>query len=261
MRAIRSALFPGLVVLLALVLIPPAPAHAAPGVNLTWSRCYGEGVGTQNRAFACDTNDGSEALVVSFVLPADVAQATGNEVIIDLISQDDPIPLWWDLKNVGSCRMTSLAMNTTADANNVVCVDWAQGASVGGIGSYDQAGVSPVGTIDPGLVNRHRQLRIAVAVPLAGVQDLTANTEYFACNVVIDHQKTIGAGACGGCAGSVCLVLQSLKVTTTTAGNDLTVFGGTTPGSDMAHWQGSGADCNLVPVKNKTWAEVKALYR
>jgi hypothetical protein len=261
MRAIRSALFPGLGVLLALVLIAPPPAHAAQGVNLTWSRCFGEGVGTQNRAFACDTNDGSEWLVVSFVLPADVAQAAGNEIVIDMISQDDPIPLWWDFHTAGSCRMTSLAMNTIADANNVVCVDWAQGASLGGIGAYDQTGVIPTGGIDPSLTNVHRRLKIALAVPLAGLQDLVANTEYFACNIVIDHRKTIGTGACGGCAGSVCLLLQSFRVATPAASGDLILFGGTTPGSDMAHWQGSGADCNLVPVKNKTWAEVKALYR
>jgi hypothetical protein len=37
--------------------------------------------------------------------------------------------------------------------------------------------------------------------------------------------------------------------------------GGTTTGSDWARWQGNGADCALVPVKNKTWGEVKAMYR
>lgn len=108
---------------------------------------------------------------------------------------------------------------------------------------------------------RHRQLVIALAVSVAALQDLTANIEYFSCNIVIDHQKTIGAGACGGCAGSVCLVLQKIKVNTGVLPNDLTLSGGTTPGSDMAHWQGSGADCNLVPVKNRTWGEVKAMYR
>ena len=256
MRAIRFAFFPGLGVLLALASV--APAHAARGVNLTWSRCFGEGVGTQNRAFACDTNDGSEVLVASFVPPFDIAQAGGNEVTVDLISQDDPMPLWWDFKNVGTCRQTSLAMNVTADANNVVCVDWAQGGSTGGIGAYDLF----TGTIDPSLANRHRTLKIALAVPLSGVQDLTANTEYFSCNIVIDHRKTIGTGACGGCAGSVCLVLQKIKVTTPGGPTtDVTLSLGTTPGSDMAHWQGNGADCNLVPTRNRTWGQVKALYR
>ena len=58
--------------LLALALV--APAHAAQGVNLSWSRCHGEAGGTQNRAFACDTNTGAEHLVASFVLPTDLPQ-------------------------------------------------------------------------------------------------------------------------------------------------------------------------------------------
>jgi hypothetical protein len=71
----------------------------------------------------------------------------------------------------------------------------------------------------------------------------------------------VGAGACGGCAGSVCLVIQMLNVTTPVLGNNMFLSGGTTPGSNMATWQGSGADCNLVPVRNRSWGEVKALYR
>jgi len=257
MRAIRSALFPGLVVLLAVVLMAPETAYADQGVNLTWSRCYGDAGGTANRVFACDTNAGNEVLVVSFELALPLAQASGNEIVIDLISQDDPMPLWWDFKNLGACRMTSLALHTTLDFNSVVCTDWAHGVSTGGIGAYDGSSYH----IDPSLWNRNRTLKIALAVPLAGLQDLVENTEYFSCYIVLDHRKTIGTGACGGCAGSVCLVLQSFKVTTPAASGDLILFGGTTPGSDMAHWQGSGANCNLVPVKNKTWAEVKALYR
>ena len=259
MRAFRSASFPGLVVLLALVLI--APAHAAPGVNLTWSRCLGEGVGTQNRAFACDTNDGSEVLVVSFVLPAPLAQVSGNEVSIDLISQDDPLPAWWDFKNAGTCRQLSLTFNTTADANDVVCVDWAQGGSSGGIGAYTTGTPPSMGNIDPALADRHRRCVIALAVPPDALADLLADTEYFSCNIVIDHRKTVGTGACAGCSGSVCLVLQMLNVTTPVLANNMFLSGGTTTGSDWARWQGNGADCALVPVKNKTWGEVKAMYR
>jgi hypothetical protein len=104
-------------------------------------------------------------------------------------------------------------------------------------------------------------LKIALAVPPGAEADLLANTEYFSCNITIDHAKTVGTGACAGCSGSVCLVLNHFVVATPIPGNNMNLFGGTTPGSDMAHWQGSGADCLLVPVKNKTWGEVKALYR
>lgn len=102
---------------------------------------------------------------------------------------------------------------------------------------------------------------MALAVPPDSLMDLQADTEYFSFNLVIDHAKTVGAGACGGCAGSVCLLFQTINITTPVLANNIFIGNATTPGSNMAHWQGTGADCNLVPVKNRTWGEVKALYR
>jgi hypothetical protein len=243
--------------LVAGALLVTTPALAAQGVNLSWSRCHGEGASAQNATFACDTNVGDEVLVASFVMDAPLEQVSGNEVYIDLISQDDPLPAWWDLKNVGACRQSSLHFNTVEDPSDVVCVDWAAGASTGGIGSYN----TEMGSIDPSLVSRHRLIKIALAVPLTGLMDLLADTEYFSCNLVIDHEKTVGTDACGGCAGSVCLVFRSIRVTTPTPTSDLILFSAATPGSNMVHWQGTGANCLLVPVRNQSWGQVKSLYR
>lgn len=252
MRPIQPAL------LLGVALLAATPAHAARGLNLSWSRCHGEGVGTQNRTFACDTNDGTEVLVGSFVMNEPLAQVSGNEVVIRLISQDDPLPAWWDFKNAGSCRQTSLTFNTTEDPSDVVCADWAQGGSTGGIGSYSNGFPD---SIDPSLTSRYRRVTLALAVPPSALMDLQPDIEYFSFNLVVDHAKTVGTGACGGCSGAVCLVFNSINITTPVLANDIYFFGGTTPGSDMAHWQGTGAECLLVPVKSKTWGEVKAMYR
>ena len=240
--------------LLALALV--APAHAAQGVNLSWSRCHGEAGGTQNRAFACDTNTGAEHLVASFVLPTDLPLTSGNEVIVDLVSAADPLPQWWEFYNIGTCRMNSLSLNLVPDPSDVVCQEWQQGASVGGIGAYQSTG-----GVFPGLDSRHRRMKIALAVPPYALADLVANTEYFSCDIVINHLKTVGTGACGGCSGSVCLVLTSINVTTPVLANNVLLGGGTTPGSDMAHWQGTNADCRVVPVLNRSWGQVKALYK
>src|SRR5262245_45865532 len=184
MRRIRAAFLSSLAVVLA-----AASAHAggpvtSPGsLNLTWSRCHGEGAGTQNRAFACDTNDGEEVLVASFQLDSPLVQVSGNEVVIDLISTDDPIPVWWDLKNPGSCRQTSLSMNLVEDPGDAICADWQGGVGSGGIGAYSTGG----GTIDPALLSRHRRILIALAVPPDSLADLLADTEYFSCNIVVNH--------------------------------------------------------------------------
>ena len=171
------------------------------------------------------------------------------------------MPAWWDFKNVGTCRVQSLSFNTLADAADVVCMDWAQGHSLGGLGSYATGTPPSMGTIPVSLASRHRRLTMALAVSPDSLQNLVGDTEYFSCNLVIDHTKTVGTGACSGCAGSVCLVIEHMNITTPTLANNVFLYGGTTPGSDMAHWQGTAADCNLVPVKSRTWGQVKALYR
>lgn len=251
----EPALRPASAIALAAILLA-SPAQAAQGVNLRWDRCHGDG-GNENRTFACDTNAGAEVLVCSFVLDAPMAQVSGNEVVIDLLTQDDPVPPWWHFRDPGSCRTTSLRMNTFANADDVACVDWAAGNSIGGVGAYS----SEIGSIDPGLAARHRRIKIALAVPLEHIADLAAETEYFSCNATIDHVKSVGADACAGCTGPVCLVLSRVNVTTPSVANDGTIYAPASPGSNIVTWQGVGPNCQLVPVKRSTWGAVKGLYR
>ena len=254
MRSVRVS---AIVSMFAGALMFAAPAVAADSIYLSWSRCHGEGLGTQNRSFACDTNDGSEVIVCSFKLATPLAQVSGNEIVIDVLSQDDPLPAWWEMKDPGTCRQTGLiGFNTTQDPRDGVCVDWGQGQSEGGIGAYN----SELGAVDNSLVTRHRRLKIADAVPLAAVGDLAADIEYFSCNIGISHDKTVGDGACAGCSGPVCLVFNTLLVTAMDFGNSRRIDGFGSSDSILT-WQGTGPNCLLVPVENATWGQVKALYR
>ena len=248
----------------AAMLFVASSALAAPGVSLSWSFCHGEGTGSNNRTFACSANTGTNVLVCSFELPSDLAQVSGNEIILDVLTQQATLPAWWDFKNVGTCRSTSLSFNTTADANNVVCIDWAQGGSSGGIGAYDQSGITGVGaggSIDPSLTASHRRLKIALAVPSTSLQNLVAATEYFACNLTINNLKTVGTGSCAGCTEPMCVVYNSCNVTTPVLANNIFIGNASAPGANIVTWQGAGPNCNAVPTKNATWGQVKALYR
>ena len=235
-------------------------AFAAPGLSLSWSACNGEGTGSHDRTFACNANTGSNLLVVSFELPAPLNTVSGNEIIIDFLSQVNPLPLWWDFKNTGSCRTLSLTFNTVADAANAVCVDWAMGGSTGGVGAYTTGTAASMGSIDPALTNQHRRATIALAVPPTALQDLVAGTEYFACNLAINNLKTVGT-TCTGCDQPICIVLNSVNCTTPVLANNVFIGNASTPGSNIVTWQGVGPNCNAVPTKNRTWGEVKALYR
>jgi len=246
----------------AAMLCVASSALAAPGVSLAWSKCAGEGTGTNNRTFTCDTNGGTANLLVcSFELPADLAQVSGNELVLDFLSQSATLPAWWDFKNAGTCRQNSLLFNTVADAGNAVCADWAQGGSSGGIGAYTTGTPSSMGSIDNSLSAQHRRLVIALAVAPDALQDLTAAVEYFACNLTVGNQKTVGTPSCAGCLEPMCIVLNSINVTTPVLENNVFIGNAANAGGNIVTWQGVGPNCASVPTKNQTWGQVKALYR
>lgn len=242
----------------AAMLLAASSAFAAPGINLAWNDCFGEGLppAAQNRTFACASNTGNHILVTSFILPVDMPGTSGNELILDVLTTSNPVPPWWEFRNAGTCRQTSMGSNTVINAADVVCVDWSEGASQGGLAYYG----NEIGSIDEGLLNQHRRFKAAIAVALP-LKDLVANQEYFSMNFVINSAKTVGLGACAGCTEPVCIVFNSLNVTRNVGVGDLKLSEPTTPGSNIVTWQGTGPNCQLVPTRNVTWGTVKSLYR
>jgi hypothetical protein len=194
-----------------------------------------------------------------------IALSSGQELVIDLASATSPLPAWWSFSNAGTCRQLSLSMNTTISATAANCADWANGVAVGGIGAFN------IGQRGP---NTSR-IKIAIAVPAAGLADLATGQEYFSANISINNLKTVGATGCAGCSTPVCLVFNSIKCTTQVPANDRT-FSGPANGtdSDFCTWQGGagvvvppgpwgqgGSGCPAATAtKSATWGAVKSMY-
>jgi hypothetical protein len=221
-------------------------------VNLAWNNCASEG-GVQARTSACAVNTGSNVLVGSFVPNIDQPLVTGIEIVIDIIVGDgtSTIPDWWD----SVCRGTLVAVNGTVNPLNSVCVDWANGQSAGGLAAYTAA-YTP-GAINPVNYPAHRRIIAGFAVAAANAAAVTAGSEYFGCNVLINNAKSVGPGSCAGCSTPACIVLNSVNVVNGITSHDF-VFGG--GAASQVTWQGTGPSCALVPTKNATWGQVKALY-
>src|SRR5438045_93548 len=96
------------------------------------------------------------------------------------------------------------------------CVDWANGNAIGGIASY---GIGDLG------VNSVVSL-CGIAVPAADLATLDPDQEYFFANLVINHAKTVGTGACGGCNQPVCIALDYVGLTSPVAANDIKLQNG-----------------------------------
>lgn len=264
-----------LLALASLVVVPSA--HAARGTAIRWDQCYGDG-GAANKNFACDTNVGSEALVVSFRPETTMTQVNGLEVTLTIVSAGSSLPAWWQFKNSGTCRQAALSTNFAISPTAVNCLDTFGGIAAGGIGSYQ------IGLGDQGFMANAARLTIAEAVSLADLAQIDAGHEYFAANIKITNVKTVGTGTCAGCVTPVCFLLRSVKVTEPVGVGDLELFDPMGPNSWAAAWQGGspvlqynpethcGGSCVFqgwsleacglpTPARNQTWGAIKSLYR
>ena len=242
-----------------LLAVTASLASAAQGTNLRWTNCLGDG-GANNRVSTCAVNTGSNLLVASYELGAALAQTSGQEVVIDIASAGAALPAWWGFKNPGTCRTASLAMNFVISASAIACTDWASGGASGGIGAYN------IGARGPNTA----RIVAAIAVPGTGLVDQFAALEYFSNNILINNAKTVGTGACAGCLTPVCIVFNSIKLTTQVAANDRVITGATNgTDSNFAMWQGgagvtvgAATGCpQATPTRSTTWSSVKSLYR
>lgn len=252
-------------------LFAAASTAAAPasGLLLRWNHCAGDG-GVANRVFACNTNSGSERLVCSYQTDAAIANVSGAEITVDIRTTSAALPLWWQFRNTGTCRVSGLSMNFTADANWVSCMDQWNGLASGGLGAYN------IGALAPNMA----RIRAAGAVSQQSLVAADPGLEYFVCNFVVNHQKTVGTGACTGCTTPACILFASLVITTPVAANNRTFTAPLDGNHDhWVGWQGGVAQsphivcdqdgCNYqygcsaspVPTATATWGAVKSLYR
>jgi len=200
--------------LCAFLLAMSASVAAAAGVGLKWNACASDG-GLTNRVFACNTNAGTANLLVGTFQTgaAGLASVSGNEVVVDLASASTPLPAWWAFKNAGTCRSTALTMNFVNSVAAVNCVDWALGAAAGGIGAYN------IGARGPNTA----RIVAALAVAPDNLQNLDGTQDYFSFNLSISNVKTVGG--CAGCLDPVCIVFNSINLTTPVLANNVFLTG------------------------------------
>src|SRR5262245_56549493 len=221
-----------------------ASTAMAGGMNMSWTDCGA--AGQQNRNFACNVNTGNNVLCVSYDPLASVPDFVGNEMTVDVISTG-VLPAWWQMFNAGSCRGTALpTLNTTFAA--ATCGDNFGGAGFGAIGSY---------VLGPNTGSLLCGWAVADGVPI------DAGTEYYAVNIVVSNTKTVGTGLCAGCQTGACIVLNRVSLAygpAATLVQDIL----TPLNRNWVTWQnGNGQPCPppIVPTNQRTWGQVKALYR
>lgn len=232
-----------------------ASAGSGPVINFSWDNCTGDG-GVADKTFGCTTNSGTNIAHGSYIAPAGVDTMAGNDIVIDLISNSNPLPPWWNFKNTGTCRAT--ALSSTADFSSATnCLDYWQGQAGGGLASYF-IGQGPVA--DPWVNPQRARMIIAWGVAASSQGAITGGQEYGSFQMRISNAKSTGTGSCAGCLDPVCIVLNEIRLSRPGGTRAVPI---TTPGvRNSITWQGgAGANCAVVPVKNATWGQIKSLYR
>jgi hypothetical protein len=235
----------------ALLVWGAATASAQGGINLAWDDCGTSGV--QNLTFACNANSGAPfSAIASFLPPGTLPEFLGLNSQIDLRSQNAALPDWW--KHGGDqCRgNTGLAISFDFTSGPFTCADFFLGQAAGGF-VYEFPATPSSG--DRG------RIRVTCAVPFDNRGEVTEGTEYYAFKANILRAKTTAAGSCAGCAEAVCLVLDNIWLFQPPEQNNDPVL---MNAANQKHvtWQSALKNCpQSTPTVNRTWGQVKSLYR
>lgn len=247
-----------LILAASLILATAGVAIAGPykGINLGWFDCPNQGAYQFTRQFACDSNEGSQTLVGSFVAPAGMEAVTGFAAVIDVRTLGGVAGGWWDLRAAlpAGCRPTSMTSSFDFTGGPFGCHDYWQAGAMGGSSAQVPSG-------------NNVRLMTTAALPLGDsrIGPITAGTEVYVFKLTINNARTVGPGSCAGCSGEACILLNSILVTQTSGHPNITI---SNPAASMyVLWQGwsttdpSQACPFFSPTKNRTWGAIKAVYR
>ncbi len=248
---------------LCLVLILPGATVRAAGLNLAWDKCLSDG-GSLTKLFACNSNMGYADVIGSFVPMQPHPRFVGIEVKLDVQSQSKELPAWWQFYNAGSCRENAYELVTNLrDLPQQSCDDAFDGNWWGGVGFYATPD-HPVSTYQGG----PNTARLVLGFARMYSKSLAPGTEYYAFRLRLQYESSTGGGACAGCSTPACLTLAEVAVYDESAepldGNlshppDPEIIAQQAQNM-MISWQDSGGNCQSK-VQNKTWGQLKSLYR
>ncbi len=241
-------------ILVAALLVAARPAEGQSAIDLFVDDCS-TGSTTQTVTDFCAINSGvAMQAYVSCVLPATTKPAFVRAVaVIDVQSSTSLLPDWW---RADSCRTASFFVAGDPLMGGTCATLWDQTAPA-------SVTFTPLPPSATGRLDRTRFLLTADLDPGAAY-DLVGDgtTELSVFRLTVLNTKTLGDGSCAGCRTGTCIVLNEvhleglndqpadwLRLATPGLGNHV-VFNADAPVCPAS-----------VPVRNRTWGALKALYR
>lgn len=240
--------------LMTCTLLAMTASMASAQLNLYWDDCGG---GT-DMTFTCTANTGARfPLVATFIAPVAIPDYFSSTTTLELISDGTVLPDWWK-GGAGECRQGSFVSSDPGAAGLAGCAN-----AYEGVGLFSAVvGYQSNWNGDP----RRASITYDAARSEPSPNPIAAGQEVIASMLEITRTKTTGTGACAGCARPVCIVVKQIVVQTASGGTFILHNPPGPAGAQYVTWQGGvtgpGNDCpNATPARNRTWGEVKSLYR
>jgi hypothetical protein len=232
-------------------------------LNISWGpECASDAL-VINKTFACLVNTGSNVMVASFVPTASHPLFLALDACIDgqVAAPATIVPDWWQFKNAGTCRLAALSAGAIASVNAANCIDNWAGQGTATVDYYgDPLVAAPV-------TGTRARIKIGVSVPAIAGNPVEGGLEYFAFTVAVNNTKTRGAGtlSCAGCLTPMAWVFNSLMPAYSDGGSP-PVYSSENISTPLVNqcitWQGGATGlCGETSAQNKTWGQVKSLYR
>jgi hypothetical protein len=255
-----------LLVLCAGLMLVASSAFAQTGLHMSWLACPNIAGNAPADDFLCDGNIHSLYGTVSVAAP--VAGVVAMDGIIDYLYVTPDVPTFWQFQ-AGGCNETGVAISaakptagcgTALQNSTIIC-------SAGGAGCSAFITAYAFGASINQPPNRARML-IALARASTSPITMAANTgtnAHYAWNLNFfeDAAEEIG-GTCAGCGTGVSLTWNQAvfyNTTATTGGEGVAIaISSADPGSN-ANAFSNCAGCAAVPTRNRSWGQLKSLYR
>ena len=241
------------IVTLSAALLLCSSVAMAQGVNLYLNDC-GAGSSVHTVTNACTSNSGIAFVAYgSCVVPRVTKQAfIGTMNVIDIQTSAATIPDWW---RADDCRATGFALVTDATLGGSCPTIWDR--------------VPPAGNNIFALpfVGGSARVRFLLGVVLYSYDayDLVGDgtTELSVFKWIVLNQKSVGAGACGGCSTGACIVLNDVQIQGLYDHTVADFIDITNPlGSNSITYNTGAPVCaGSTPTQNRTWGALKSLYR
>jgi hypothetical protein len=249
-----------LVLCTALMLTVAATSAFAVGNTINWGGCIGSGA-NPNQVFDCVNLGGPYNLALELQPPA-LAGWFAVDIDLDLQTGTPALNPFWHMEGPG-CNSTGLSISAARNTiPNLGCLATFTGSTGGSVSSLITAYGNGFGG-----ANRARIL-VTVARSASSPIAAAAGSNYYMSHLTfaLDNASEAG-GPCVGCADPAAIVYNSTVMYSVAGAGGLgseaapLEVDGPGLGTNCASINGGVGTCAATPTINKTWGQLKSLYR